>query len=86
MRLIYAPFYLMPDWSGYVWVGYAGGHSHGTIGDFEPADTTHMKVFRFFTQVEGKPFEKKFQVKYPLPKLKIINIEMRAVKVVFDEE
>lgn len=86
MRLIYAPFYLMPDWSGYVVAGYTGGHSHGSIGDYEPVETTHMKVFGFLTEIEGNRFEKKFKIKYPLPKLNIINIEMRAVKVIFDEK
>ena len=89
MRLIYSPFFLMPNWSGYVWIGFAGGHSAGTIGSFELAESiesTYLKTFRFLSEIDGKSFDKKFKIKFPLTEFKLINIEMRAVKVTFDEK
>ena len=86
MRLIYAPFFLMPAWSGYVNVGRTGGHSSGTIGEIEYADSTYFKVLKFLTEVEGKTFKKTFRVKFPIPKVELINIQIRAVKVIIDEK
>ena len=83
MNLIYAPFYLHPDWSGYIFVGFAGGHSHGAIEDKK--DTIYFKIFKFMMELNGQKIEKTFKIKYPLPKLELINMEMRAVKVLMDE-
>ena len=83
MNLILAPFYLHPDWSGFIFVGFAGGHSHGAL-EGQP-ETIYYKMFKFVMELNGKTIEKTFKIKYPLPKLELINMEMRAVKVVMDE-
>lgn len=84
MRLIYAPFDLMPKWSGVIPITTSGGHSHGYI---EAArEPNYEKIFRFMTEIEGKTYQKVFKIKYPIVKLELINIEMREVKVNLDEK
>lgn len=84
MRLMLAPFWLFPGWSGYIFVGATGGHSHGNIGKVE--DINVIKIFRFYTEIQGKKYEKSFKIKYPLPHVELINMEIREIKVRIDEK